>query len=177
MNLWLIWCRIRTGREWESSTCYVMFEVITAATVKSFVYNLTQFSSVDFLPRFSETSVTFIRLSLITLWPYSASELYRPSDSRLSAKLLPNFADRGCRVASATDSYGRILGFLDWSRYYFSQVAPHLYSRGWVDPVPDPQLLRKSGSAVNRTWTSGSVARNSWLLDHRVGRISSDYMT
>jgi hypothetical protein len=30
-----------------------------------------------------------------------------------------------------------------------------------VDPVPDSLLLRKSGSAVNRTGTSGSVARNS----------------
>jgi hypothetical protein len=33
--------------------------------------------------------------------------------------------------------YGRILGFLDRSRYYFFQVAPQLYSRGWVDPVLD----------------------------------------
>jgi hypothetical protein len=30
-----------------------------------------------------------------------------------------------------------------------------------VDPVPDPLLLRKSGSAENRTRTSGSVAMNS----------------
>jgi hypothetical protein len=30
-----------------------------------------------------------------------------------------------------------------------------------VDPVPDPLLLRKPGSAGNRTRTSGSVARNS----------------
>jgi hypothetical protein len=30
-----------------------------------------------------------------------------------------------------------------------------------VDPVSEPLLLRKSGSAGNRTWTSGSVARNS----------------
>jgi hypothetical protein len=29
-----------------------------------------------------------------------------------------------------------------------------------VDPVPDPLLLRKSGSARNRAQTSGSVARN-----------------
>jgi hypothetical protein len=28
-------------------------------------------------------------------------------------------------------------------------------------PVPDPQLLRKSGSAGNRTRASGSIARNS----------------
>jgi hypothetical protein len=30
-----------------------------------------------------------------------------------------------------------------------------------VDPVPDPLLLRKSGSAGNEIRTSGSVARNS----------------
>jgi hypothetical protein len=30
-----------------------------------------------------------------------------------------------------------------------------------VDPVPDPLLLRKSGSARNRTRASGSVDRNS----------------
>jgi hypothetical protein len=49
-----------------------------------------------------------------TPWPWSASELYRPtkSDRRLSAKLVPTFADRGCRVVSATDPYGRILGSL-----------------------------------------------------------------
>jgi hypothetical protein len=41
-----------------------------------------------------------------------------------------------------------ILGFLDRSRYFFSKVAPQLYSRGWVHPVPDPVILRKSGS----TW-------------------------
>jgi hypothetical protein len=47
-------------------------------------------------------------------------------------------------------------GFLDRSRY-FLEKAPELSSRGWVDPVPDPLLLRKSGSAGNRTQTSGSV--------------------
>jgi hypothetical protein len=31
---------------------------------------------------------------------------------------------------SVTNPYGRILGFLDRSRYYFFQVAPQLYSRG-----------------------------------------------
>jgi hypothetical protein len=30
-----------------------------------------------------------------TLWPESASELYQPSDRRLSAKLVPTFADGG----------------------------------------------------------------------------------
>jgi hypothetical protein len=48
-----------------------------------------------------------------TLWPESANELYRPSDCRLSAKLVPTFADRGCHVVSLTNSYGHILVFLD----------------------------------------------------------------
>jgi hypothetical protein len=40
------------------------------------------------------------------------------------------------------------------------QVAPQLYSRGWVDPVPDPLLLFFPGSAENRTRAYGSVAKN-----------------
>jgi hypothetical protein len=50
-------------------------------------------------------------------WHESASELYRPSDRRMSAKLVQNFTDRTCQVVSLTDSYGRILGFLDHSLY------------------------------------------------------------
>jgi hypothetical protein len=79
----------------------------------------------------------------------------------MSAKLVPTFADRGCRVVSTTDPHGRILGFLDRSRYYFYQVAPQLSSRDRVDPVPDPLLLRKSGSAGNRT-------RDLWIFSHEL---------
>jgi hypothetical protein len=82
-------------------------------------------------------------LYLISPWPESASELYRPSERRLSEKLVPTFADRGCHVVSVTDLYCRILRFLDRSRYYFFQVALQLDG---MDPVPDPLLLRKSGS-------------------------------
>jgi hypothetical protein len=66
-------------------------------------------------------------------------------------------------VVSVTDPYGNIFSFLELSRYYFFQVAPQLYSRGWVDPVRDPLLLRKSGSAGNRTRTSRSVARKLYV--------------
>jgi hypothetical protein len=96
-----------------------------------------------------------------TPWPESVSEPYRPRDCRLSAKLVPKFPVTGCHVVSVTDPYGRILGFLGRSRYFFFHAAPQLYSRGWVDPVPDSLLLRKSGSVGNRTRTSGSIARNS----------------
>jgi hypothetical protein len=66
----------------------------------------------------------------LTPWPESASELHRASDRRLSAKLVPTFANRRCHEVSVTDAYGRILGFLDRNRYFFFQVAPQLYSRG-----------------------------------------------
>jgi hypothetical protein len=59
-----------------------------------------------------------------------AEELYRPSDRHLQEKLVTTLVDKGCHVISVTDSYGRILGFLDLIRYFFLQVAPHLYSRG-----------------------------------------------
>jgi hypothetical protein len=36
----------------------------------------------------------------------SASELYRPSCRRMSSNLVLTFADRGCRVVSATDPHG-----------------------------------------------------------------------
>jgi hypothetical protein len=41
-----------------------------------------------------------------TPWFYFASELYRLSDCRLSAKSVPTLADRGYRVVSATNPYG-----------------------------------------------------------------------
>jgi hypothetical protein len=82
------------------------------------------------------------------------------SRPQLSAKLVPTFADRWCHMVIVTDPYGRILGFLDRSRYFFFQVAPQLFSR-LSGPVPDPLLLRKSGSAGSQTRAFGSLARNS----------------
>jgi hypothetical protein len=63
-----------------------------------------------------------------TLCSESASKLYPSMDRLLSTKSVPAFAERGCHVVSATDS------------------------------VPEPLLLRESGSARNRARTSGSVA-------------------
>jgi hypothetical protein len=82
-------------------------------------------------------------------------QLYRPSDRRSLAKLVPTFADRGFCVASTTDNYGRILDFLDRSRYIFLHVAVQFYSGGWVDPVPGALLLRKIWES--RESNSGSL--------------------
>jgi hypothetical protein len=80
---------------------------------------------------------------------------------------VPTFVGRGCRAVSTMDPHGCILSFLDQNRYNFFQVAPQLYSRGWVDPVPDPLLLRISGSAGNRTWDLWMCSQELWPLDHR----------
>jgi hypothetical protein len=99
------------------------------------------------------------------------SELYRPCDRRLSAKLVPTFTDTGCHVVSATDPYGRILGFLDRSRYFVFQVAPQLYSRGWVHPVQDPLLFFVVPG--NRTRDPCICSQELWPLDHRGGLCQS----
>jgi hypothetical protein len=105
----------------------------------------------------------------LTFSKISASELYRPSERHFSAKLVPTFTDRGCRVVSAMDPHGGVLGFLDRNRNFSFQVVPQLYSRCWVDPVPNPLLLRNSSSAGNWTRSSGHVSSNS-PLGHRGGR-------
>jgi hypothetical protein len=105
-----------------------------------------------------------------TPWPESAaSELYRTSDRRLSGKLVPTFLERGVVCSALRIPFGRNVGFLDRSRYFFFQIAHYLYSRGWMDPFPDLLLLRKFGSTENGTRTPESVVRN-WPLDHRGGQ-------
>jgi hypothetical protein len=146
-----------------AQSLYMSFQVIVVITTLTTLY-----TSMYRRPRVSSyvgaecLNPVSLSLSLsLSPWPESASELHRPSDRRLSAKLAPNFADKLCNVVSVTDPHGYILGFVDRSRYFLFQVAPRLYSRGRIDLVPDPLLLRKSGSAENRTRTSGSLARNS----------------
>jgi hypothetical protein len=74
-----------------------------------------------------------------------------------------------CCDVSTMDPYGRILDYLDRSRYFFFQIAPQLYSRGWVDPVPDPLLLRKYDSVGNRTRDLWMCSQEIWPRDHRGG--------
>jgi hypothetical protein len=44
------------------------------------------------------------------------------------------------------------LSFLDRSRYFSLRYLLIYLHKGLVDPVPDPLLLRKFGSAGNGTW-------------------------
>jgi hypothetical protein len=114
------------------------------------------------------TIYRLIKLKLRGLWPWSANELYRQSDRR----------QRG----GSLRPYSRL--YRQEPLLFLFQVAPQLYSRDLVDPVPDPIFFRKSGSAWNRTLTSVSVARNSdhktreavYFLLHNIHKFSS-YLT
>jgi hypothetical protein len=103
----------------------------------------------------SKEKIAFVGFGMCSLYANietprseSARELHRPRDRCFSAKLVTTLA---CHVVSVADPCGRILGFLDRSRYFFFQVAPQLYSRGSVDPVPDPLLLRTSSILCDTT--------------------------
>jgi hypothetical protein len=84
--------------------------------------------------------------------------------------VVPTFADRWVSRGQRSGSLTAFnLSFLDRSRYFSSKyllIYPH---KGWVDPVPDPLLLRKSGSAVNRTRDLWVSSQERWPLDHRGG--------
>jgi hypothetical protein len=75
---------------------------------------------------------TYLRMS--RLWIKESKKEKQPPlvrertrDCRLSAKIMPTFADRGYRVVSTTDPHGRIIGCLDRSRLWiFSQTAEGL---------------------------------------------------
>jgi hypothetical protein len=58
---------------------------------------------------FSQYIHYMLHIQLKTPWPESRSELYRPSYRRVSAKLVPTFADRGVsrsqRGGSPTDVF------------------------------------------------------------------------
>jgi hypothetical protein len=63
------------------------------------------------------------------------------------------------------------LGFLDQNRYFSIQVA-QLFSRCWVDPVPDLLLLIKYGSSRNWIRDLWICSQELWPLDHRVKNTS-----
>jgi hypothetical protein len=67
----------------------------------------------------------------------------RLSDLRLSAKLVPTSGDRGCRVVSATDPHGRILGFLDQEPLLFHSSSSSVILTRLRGPRSRPTASQK----------------------------------
>jgi hypothetical protein len=83
--------------------------------------------------------------------------------STCQRNLVPTFVDRGVSHGQSGGSPTVVnLSFLDRRGYFFFQVASHLSSQ---DHVPDPLLVRKSGSAENRT-------RDLWVSSHQLHPMS-----
>jgi hypothetical protein len=66
----------------------------------------------------------------------------------------PLLVVRGCHVVSVADPQGRILGFVNRSRYFFFQVAPSCTHEAEWTPF--------QSHTGNRTRDSGSIASNSY---------------
>jgi hypothetical protein len=107
-----------------------------------------------------------------TPWPQSLSELYWPSDRRLSAKLVPTFEDRGRHVVSVTDPlrpYSRIsrpqpLLFLPSSS---SVVLKR--PRGPRSRLTTTQKILQSRESNPDPWICSQTI---WPLDHRGGTLN-----
>jgi hypothetical protein len=81
-------------------------------------YNSTHhiFMEVCLLKRGDKLFYVLLLFKIFTR--YKDIPIDRAIDLRLSAKLVSTFADRCCHVVSVTNPYGRILDFLDRSRYF-----------------------------------------------------------
>jgi hypothetical protein len=127
-----------------SSECHVA----SVWSVDTGIVSTRHFPYIGPTIEISDQVSNIARLSVVFLTTFNSvawfrERTYRLGDRRLSAKLVPNFADRGCHVVNVTDPYGRTLVFLDRRRYFFFQVAPQLYSRGWVGPRSRPTPSQK----------------------------------
>jgi hypothetical protein len=109
--------------------------------------------------KYSSGSLVYPHKQKQSLWPESASELYWPSDRRLSAKWLPTRADRRCHVVSVTDPSGRIFSVFKTGAATFLSSSSVVLTK-LSGPRSRPTTFF-SGSAGNRTRASGSVAKNS----------------
>jgi hypothetical protein len=66
-------------------------------------------------------------------------------------------------MVSLVDPYGCNLGFLDRSRYFFFQLAPHLYSQNWVDTLFKPKSSAKI-ECTNPVLTPTSIASSRTVI-------------
>jgi hypothetical protein len=64
-----------------------------------------------------------------------------PSNRCLSAKLVPTFVDRGVLHNQRGGSPTAIISVSRLEpQFFFFQVAPQLYTQGWVDPVTKERM-------------------------------------
>jgi hypothetical protein len=113
-----------------------------------------------------------IEITWLLVW----KKLHRASGRHFSAKLVPFLAGRGMSRVRATDIHGNYSRFSKSEPLLFIQVAPQLSSGGWMVPIPDPPLPRKSGRAGNRTRDLWICNNDLWLVENRGGQETPIYL-
>jgi hypothetical protein len=97
-----------------------------------------------------------------TPWPESTKELYRPSDRRLTAKLVPTFAGREVLRSQRNRSPRKYSWFSRPEPLIFISSSSSIVLMRLIGPRSSPLFHRKCSIAGNRTRAFRSVTRNSY---------------
>jgi hypothetical protein len=127
----------RSGRCEEKTIIHGWIPTRTGLCSSPSLYRLSKASGLGMAGRHIMFCIIAGKSNKKTPWPESASELYRPSDCSLSAKLVPTFADRGV-----------LCGQRDGSIRPYSRFSK-----------PEPLLFLSSSSSVALTKLSGPRSR------------------
>jgi hypothetical protein len=99
---------------------------------------------------------------------YNSVALVR--EQSIPAKLVLTFADRGVYYGQRDGSPRPYSRFSTPESLIFLSNSSSVVLKGWLDRLPDPLLLRKSGSTENRTRDLWICSQELWPLGHRGGR-------
>jgi hypothetical protein len=92
-----------------------------------------------------------LKTSIKTPWPEPASELYRPSDRRLSAKLVPTFAERWVSRSQDKDRGSMSLAFRDLS--LIRNFGIQSLATSYLEAIPTIRHTTQSPS-LHKDWAS-----------------------
>jgi hypothetical protein len=141
-----------------SSVSWIQKNQMTPSRIEPTTYVLYHSPSTNY------STVRFLRFILILSSTISFLQIFWQEIYVNCLYMSPS-----CYTVSVTDPHGRILGFLDRCRHFFFQVAPQLYSRGWVDPVPVPTTSQQIWWRRESNRDLWICSQELWRLDHSGG--------
>jgi hypothetical protein len=107
-----------------------------------------------------------------TVWPESASDLYRPSYRRLSAKLVPTYADKGVPCSQRGGSPTTVISVCSSEPLLFLSSSSSVVFTRLIEP--------RSRPTTQKIWWRRESNPDLWIcsqelcsLDHRGGLLSS----
>jgi hypothetical protein len=103
-------------------------------------------------------------------WPLVRERTIPTERPPLDEILVLTFVDRGVLRGQRGGSPRPLISvFYTGVATFLPSSSSFILTRAWVDPIPDPLLLRKFGSAGYRTRDLWVSSQELWPLDHRGG--------